>query len=617
MYYYEYALYISLLFIVISIIINRTILRIILIIFAAGLYISQMGGILNFNNDITKRQFLDHDIKNIKFKGYVDIIEETHPTMKNMQRIIVRDIILENNNIDNQKYNFIRTVKMTCSSRMLRNIEPMDYVEILGNFNRVRNSAIPGSFDQKQYNAIMNIDANGIVLHIEKMNDNDKKHHNIFDYFSYFRFKLTKIISNKLKNPCNGIASALLTGDKSSISPKIRENFIKSGTAHILAISGLHMSLVAFIVYFIIKHALLYALNIFPRISPTKIASFFTIIFTFIYLALSGFSPSATRAFIMISIFLMSIIFERRSISLNNIAISGFLILLFDPSSLFHVSFQLSFSAVVALIAFYERYSKILYKYTHNLNSIVTYIVSSILTTTIATLSTFPISIATFNRFSLQNITGNIIAIPITSFLIIPLGIINILLGSLTDIFIRPLEYSIELMIHFIEIVSKLPHTEIPFRSPDNMILYVFIMGGIIFLIMKTKLRLLGIFPMIYSVFHYIFIQKNPDIIFVPDEKGIILEIDTKNNKIYTNSKQKARNKIRAIQNNLGLDGEIILRKDLDDKYKKYAQIVENEGGLFIWNDNEKSVIKKMDVRKHPYCPSHYKSCKNVSRETM
>ena len=129
-----------------------------------------------------------------------------------------------------------------------------------------------------------------------------------------------------MSSPAGGIASALMTGDKSSIPPEVREKFINSGTAHILAISGLHMSIVATIVFFIFLKVFQYLSCVFRGLSAKRSSAIATIPITFLYLALSGFSPSATRAFIMTTVFLCGSIFGRGSLSLRSVSAAAFAI---------------------------------------------------------------------------------------------------------------------------------------------------------------------------------------------------------------------------------------------------------------------------------------------------
>jgi competence protein ComEC len=582
--------------------------------FALGFYTAQTGGILK-TELLSSKRFLEEDCDKSSFFANVEFIEETHPTMKGMQRITLENIKFDNEktSVRNVSFGllsktevkkdleFIKTAKMTCHSRMLENINPNDRVKIIGRLLKYKESAIPGSFDQKQYNSLIKIDATGIVFYIKNVFQHEENR-NVKGVFASLRRYLTKTIMTKISKPSNGVAAALLTGDKSAIGPDVRDKFIKSGTAHILAISGLHMSIVASIAFLALLKIALYVNLAIPIINPRKLAAGLTVPITFTYLALSGFSPSAVRAFIMTSIFLISVILGRGAISLRSVSIAAFLILLFDSAALFLVSFQLSFCAVVALISFYENYNETPLRYFSKnsvLNKIFLYLFASILSTLIASLATLPISVSTFNRLSLTGILGNLVALPLISFIIAPLGIICIIFSSFFSFLLKLIEYCLNFLIEMVGYISNLPGSDITLRSPCNSSLYICIFGGILLCLLKTRLKYVGVFAIAFSVILYYF-EESPDIIFPPNSNSVCY---IENGEFYTTSVREGRNKILSIQRNLGFSGKPI-KKELENNFierRKYGQ------GLFIWTKNGK-IIKRRQIAKriHPYCPAYF-----------
>lgn len=562
---------------------------VILFIFSLGLYVSQTGGILN-TEFLPQKKFLEKEYNGIKFTATVKFIEETHPIMKNMRRIIFKNIDFP----DNKELNFIKTAKMTCSVDSSENIVPGDIVELKGKIIPHRLPAIPGAFDQRQYNSLVNIDTNGIIYYINKIKAN-----NNFDYFSYFRRILTQNILVKLKGNAGGIAAALLTGDKSSIPNSVREIFINSGTAHILAISGLHMSILASLVYLVFLKLFQYLSCIFYRINPKILAALFAIPIIFLYLGLSGFSPSAIRAFIMTLLFMISIILERGVLSLKSVAIAAFLILVFNPASLFLVSFQLSFCAVVSLISFYESFQSKLIKFRLKYNNfvwkILFYILASFLTTIIASFATSPISIATFNRLNFSGILGNLVAIPVMTFLIVSIGFLALITSSFSNFFINILEFILNKITEVLAIISALPYSNVTIKSPSLFSLYILILGGIILCLLRTKLRHFGWLGIISGILLWA-IEEKPDIIISPKSYVICF---VENGNFYTTSIQKGRRNTLSIQRNLGFDGKLI-KKTFEKDFDKY------ENGLFVWS--QKGYTKEIAQRKHPYCPAYFKT---------
>jgi competence protein ComEC len=561
-----------------------------ILIFSLGIYIAQTGGILKMNL-LTKKQFVEKECNGVSFTAKISFVDETHPTMKNMRRITFQNIEFQ----QNSNLHFVKTAKMTCSTKMTENLFPNDIVKVTGKIAPYKSAAIPGAFDQLQYNALVGLDASGIVYNIKKLED---KISSISDLFSYLRCFLTKQISAKMRNPAGGVACALLTGDKSPITPDVREMFINSGTAHILAISGLHMSILASLLFFIFLKIFQYISCIFSQVNARQYAAITTAFLTFLYLVLSGFSPSATRAFIMTTIFLISIIFGKSSISLRSVAIAAFLILLFDAGALFLVSFQLSFCAVVALIAFYETFqpklSKIRFKCKTLYQRFGFYVLASSITTLIASFATLPISIFTFNRLSLSGILGNLVAIPSMSFIIMPLGILSLITGYFFDYFVIILEYLLNCIVSLLGKISEIPGSAITIKSPNIFTLYTIVTGGIIICLLKTKIRLIGLLPIFFGSLIWVLATK-PDVIAVPGENVICFIEDSK---FYTTSLQKGRRKVTSIQRNLGFDGRLEKRK----YHWSFCNVYED--GLFIWSKTDK--IMKIARRKHPYCPAYF-----------
>jgi competence protein ComEC len=574
-----------------------------LFLFATGIYVAQTGGILEIKL-LTQKKFIDKECDRIIFSADVGFIDATHPTMKSMQRIVFKNIQIHGEH--EQELNFIKTAKMTCSSKTINGIAPNDRVKVIGKFIPYKTASIPFSFDQFQYNVLTKMDATGIVFFVKSITKSDQIG---MDIFPYLRRILTKKIVEKIKNPAGGIASALLTGDKSPILPEVRDKFVNSGTAHILAISGLHMSLVASVLFSIFFRIALFLYCFINRINAKKIAAFLTILFTFLYLAISGFSPSATRAFIMNTICLIGVMFDRGALSMRSVSIAAFLILLFDSGSLFLVSFQLSFCAVVALIAFYEEYNDLFLEWRRNNNSkigcIGIFIALSAVTTIIASVATFPISVATFNRFSLSGILGNLVAIPVISFVIVPIGLIALVFGYFTDIFTNLLEIILNSLTQCLGVISELPGSNLVIKSPDIFTLYIMVIGGIMLCLLRSGVRHFGAGLIGLSSIIWIF-EKKPDIVIPPQVASACYVED---GVFYATSLKKGRNKFLGIQKNLGFSGDLKKKElKLDE-----VEIRDYKNGLFIWTQNGKILeVKQLAEKRHPYCPAYLERIESV-----
>jgi len=160
------------------------------------------------------------------------------------------------------------------------------------------------------------------------------------------RDKLSNILSEHLSHNEAGIMKAILLGDRSAISKPVRDLFVQTGTAHILAISGLHIGVVAGL-FLIISRFL-------PVGRRYQLAS--VIVLLILYAFLTGGRPSVVRATIMMSVFLTSLIIEKEPDALNTLFLAAMLILVYNPLNIFDVGFQLSFVCVFAIVFFSMRY---------------------------------------------------------------------------------------------------------------------------------------------------------------------------------------------------------------------------------------------------------------------
>lgn len=127
-----------------------------------------------------------------------------------------------------------------------------------------------------------------------------------------------------------------------------------SGLAHVLAISGLHMAIMAGIVFWLARALLALIPGLALRYPIKKWAAGIAIGAASFYLALSGASVPTVRSWIMMSIVLIAVTVDRPAITMRNVALAALIILLVAPESLFDPSFQMSFAAVIALVAVYE-----------------------------------------------------------------------------------------------------------------------------------------------------------------------------------------------------------------------------------------------------------------------
>lgn len=244
-------------------------------------------------------------------------------------------------------------------------------------------------------------------------------------------YKIRKIIYNRLIDNLGSLkgnfAAAILLGETKAIDRQLMKDMRQSGISHILCVSGLHLSLVAMILFISARFLLNLSNFIAFNYNIKTIAAICSLLGSYGYLELSGRQIAASRAFIMTAIFIIAIIIERAYYPLRSLAIAAFVILSLNPEYIFHPSFQLSFVAVLSLVAGYEFYIKnqwILGDSKGIFASIKFYSASNIYSSFLASIITTPVVINQFYIFSTYSIPMNLIAVPIMSFFLMPLAIL-------------------------------------------------------------------------------------------------------------------------------------------------------------------------------------------------
>jgi competence protein ComEC len=168
------------------------------------------------------------------------------------------------------------------------------------------------------------------------------------------RYAIAERIRAALTGERGAVAVALITGFREGIPESVEQNMRDSGLAHLLAISGLHVGLVARTVFLLVRGGCALVPAIALRWPIKKWTAVSAAAVAFGYLFLAGATEPTQRAFLMLLITVIGICLDRGSISMRLVAWAALFILLLSPESLLSVSFQLSFAAVTALVAVYE-----------------------------------------------------------------------------------------------------------------------------------------------------------------------------------------------------------------------------------------------------------------------
>lgn len=229
-----------------------------------------------------------------------------------------------------------------------------------------------------------------------------------------------------------GLQAALLTGIRHHIPDEQTESLRASGLAHILAISGLHMGLVAFGIFVTTSFVLASVEPLSRGRDVRKISALVAIVFATIYLGLSGASVATQRAYIMVSVAFAAILLDRRALSMRSVAVAAFLTLLIRPEALTSVGFQMSFAAVAAMVVIFRAWDDWRpHRKVKSFRDRVTSFYGSLFgTSLVAGFATGGFALLHFGRFANYGLITNMAAMSVFP-VVMALGIIALLLMPL------------------------------------------------------------------------------------------------------------------------------------------------------------------------------------------
>ncbi len=269
----------------------------------------------------------------------------------------------------------------------------------------------PGGFDYKRWLLMANIGATGYVkTYPEPVLLAESSVLNISSLRQHIAKKFDQILPG---SDYKSLVKALALGIRSDISDEQWQVFRKTGTVHLLAISGLHIGLISGLVFFLIIKLAVHN----PFFSPQKLAAIGTIIIALFYAALAGFSVPTQRALVMLIVAMSAIILQRNVSVINTLSLALLIIVVLDPLAVLSAGLWLSFMAVCLIV---YSLSCRLGRLNHYLSACKIHIVTA--------LGLSPLIMFYFQQFSIIAPLANFIAVPIVSLFLVPLCFMAVIL---------------------------------------------------------------------------------------------------------------------------------------------------------------------------------------------
>ncbi len=402
-------------------------------------------------------------------------------------------------------------------------IAPGDRVRVYAVLRPPPEPAAPGAFDFARHAYFQQLGAVGYVLgSVERLRAPPPKGWLAFQlWWAERRHSIAEGVRRTLPGESGTIAAALMTGARGAIPDGAMAAIRDAGLAHLLAISGLHLGLVAGMVFFATRALLALWPWAALRWPIKKLACGPAVMAAGGYLLLVGATVPTQRAFMMTGIVLLAVVLDRSALTMRLVAWAAVVVLVLRPESLLGASFQMSFAAVTALVAFYETMREkgwSPFGQRRLFARLGVYLLGVALTSVIAILATGPLAAFHFNRVAVYGLAANMVAVPITALWIMPLGLTAFLLMpfGLEWLALVPMGWGIDIVLLAARAVSGLPGAALTVPSMPRAGLLAIVFGALWLCLWMQPWRYWGLLPIALGLAS-ILLVRSPDVLVSED----------------------------------------------------------------------------------------------------
>lgn len=347
--------------------------------------------------------------------------------------------------------------------------------------------------------------------------------------------RLRGVIGERVRACLDGdigaVATALINGDRAILSEDVTYVFRASGLQHILSISGLHFTMVALGIFGALRLLLAAIEPIALRYNTKKWAAVAALGGGFLYLLISGAAIPAIRAFLMVAIVLVAVLADRRALTMRNVAIAAAAILLFNPEYLLSVSFQMSFAAVMGLVAAFEArraaQRDVVMSDFRLHRRVIRYAGALALSSLVAMAATAPFAAYHFHNFYGYGLPANMLALPVLGVVVMPAATLSLVLMPLgaegPALWIMGL--GIELILRVARGVSQWPGAVLLLRAMPSAALVFVALGGLWLCLWQRRWRRWGLAPIALGVAIAVAAEP-PDLVVDNDARSVAVRGD-------------------------------------------------------------------------------------------
>jgi competence protein ComEC len=361
-------------------------------------------------------------------------------------------------------------------------LEQGDRVAIYSRIRSIRNFNNPGGFDFKRSMAYREIWGSAFIEGQELNLLENRVESGLLGWIDRLRSAIARTIDRAGLGSEAAVLKALVMGDPSGITPDIRQAFTRTGTSHILAISGLHITIVASIAFALFRWLLSWIPMVLRYAWTRKGAAVLTLMPITLYALIAGFSPSTQRALIMVAVFLLALLAERETDLMNTLALAALGILIVQPASLFSISFQLSFAAVWSIVYGLNRLPAVRSEVSPDLEGWAAKMRGGLVAffgvSLAATWGTLALGMYYFNSVSVIGLLANCVAVPLMGYVVVVLGLAATLIAPLSAeaaiVGYQVSGFVLSKTIALLELMAALPYAALRTVSPSAVELALF-----------------------------------------------------------------------------------------------------------------------------------------------
>ena len=459
-------------------------------------------------------------------------------------------------------------------------------VTVLGTLQKFWEAANPGQFNEELYYQIENID---FKMQAKQITIIDAEYSHFHAALGKIKYKLIEVYDTLLSDKEAGALIAMLLGEKYLLGDEIKQLYQQNGISHVLAISGLHVSLIGMFIFSILKMLRL----------PIPLATFLTIFTIFSYGVLTNFSVSTNRAVVMMILLLLSTQFGKTYDMFSAMALSAFIILLQNPLQILSVGFLLSFGAVLGIATVFPGLKELF--------PMKNAIMDSLFISASAQITTTPLILFFYYQFPTYSLITNLIILPFVTVLTLTsilAGIVGIIYLPLGIFFIGGANYILKFYEIICHIGSGMPHHLITAGKPELYQLIIYSLLILLFIHSAWRYHKKGVVMLPIMALFILLIPKGNvglEITFLDVGQGDAIYMESKSGTTYlvdggsTDVRNVGRYRLKPFLLAKGtnqLDYAIVTHSD-EDHISGLTELIEDE--LIEINNLILPDIKKKD----------------------